>query len=287
MVKKIFDSKVFKIIFGFVKALFILLLVAYLAFVLIQRFSGNESVLGYRLFTVASGSMSGVYEIDDVIAVKDWDNSKYKVGDDIAYKGEKGGMKGLLITHRIIKIEKDKNGDRVYTTKGVNSTVEDPTIVDRQILGKVVGKVPVITQLNHITKDRNGFFFLIFCPLLLVIIIEVIRTVIEIKHVKSELNEGTKAEETEKSLVNEQNVMATNHDSSSEIFSFDNQAQEIINEKNDIIGYNDNRDAIESGEILGSPMQKTDSQKQVIEENNFNQDKLVDKKVEEEEEEII
>lgn len=287
MVKKIFDSKVFKIIFGFVKALFILLLVAYLAFVLIQRFSGNESVLGYRLFTVASGSMSGVYEIDDVIAVKDWDNSKYKVGDDIAYKGEKGGMKGLLITHRIIKIEKDKNGDRVYTTKGVNSTVEDPTIVDRQILGKVVGKVPVITQLNHITKDRNGFFFLIFCPLLLVIIIEVIRTVIEIKHVKSELNEGTKAEETEKSLVNEQNVLATNHDSSSEIFSFDNQAQEIINEKNDIIGYNDNRDAIESGEILGSPMQKTDSQNQVIEENNFNQDKLVDKKVEEEEEEII
>lgn len=287
MVKKIFDSKVFKFVFGFIKALFILLIVAYLAFVLIQRFSGNESVLGYRLFTVASGSMSGVYEIDDVIAVKDWDSSKYKVGDDIAYKGEKGGMKGLLITHRIIKIDKDKNGDRVYTTKGVNSTVEDPTIVDRQILGKVVGKVPVITQLNHITKDRNGFFFLIFCPLLLVIIIEVIRTVIEIKHVKSELNEGARAEETEKSLVNEQNEMTTNDDNSSEIFSFDNQVQDIINEKSDTVGYSDDNDAIESGEILESTMQKPDSQKQVIEEKDFNQVKLIDERVDEEEEEII
>ena len=123
------------------------------------------------MFNVATGSMTGVYEINDVIAVRDWDIQDLKVGDDIAYKGNRGGLDGLLITHRIIKIEKSEEGALLFTTKGVNAPGADPVVFEAQILGKVVGVVPVITQLNHIVKTQLGFFVLVFCPLVLVIVL--------------------------------------------------------------------------------------------------------------------
>lgn len=190
-------KKVFRFIFSFIKILFIIFLSFYLGFIILQRLSGNKSIMGYRLFSVATGSMIGVYNVNDVIVVKDYDSNKLKVGDDIAYRGERGGFEGMLITHRIIKIEKNDSGKKVFYTKGVNSTVEDPSIESRQILGKVVGVVPIITQLNHIMKNQLGFFFLIFLPIVLVLVIEVIKTIKELKKEKSILSEKKQDEVVE------------------------------------------------------------------------------------------
>ncbi len=187
--KKILDNRVFKIISGIIRTVFILIIIAYLAFILIQRFSGNKSVFGYRLFTIATGSMSGVYEINDVIAVKDCDTNTLKVGDDIAYQGSRGGLEGLLITHRIIRIEEKEDGGRIFVTKGVNAPGEDPAIEESQILGKVVGIVPVISFINHIVKTQLGFFFLIFCPLVIIIVLEVLQTITDYQLDKNEIKE--------------------------------------------------------------------------------------------------
>ena len=187
--KKILDNRVFKIITGIIRTIFILIIIAYLAFILIQRFSGNKSVFGYRLFTIATGSMSGVYEINDVIAVKDCDPNTLKVGDDIAYQGSRGGLEGLLITHRIIRIEEKEDGGRIFVTKGVNAPGEDPAIEESQILGKVVGIVPVISFINHIVKTQLGFFFLIFCPLVIIIVLEVLQTITDYQLDKNEIKE--------------------------------------------------------------------------------------------------
>lgn len=187
--KKILDNRVFKIITGIIRTIFILIIIAYLAFILIQRFSGNKSVFGYRLFTIATGSMSGVYEINDVIAVKDCDTNTLKVGDDIAYQGSRGGLEGLLITHRIIRIEEKEDGGRMFVTKGVNAPGEDPAIEESQILGKVVGIVPVISFINHIVKTQLGFFFLIFCPLVIIIVLEVLQTITDYQLDKNEIKE--------------------------------------------------------------------------------------------------
>lgn len=182
---KLLNNKVFKIIKNIIKTLFFTLLTIYICFILIQRLTGNKSIFGYRLFTVATGSMSGVYEINDVIVVKDYNPKKLKIGDDIAYKGEKEGLKNKLITHRIIKIE-TKDNKTIYTTKGVNSDIEDPEITEEQILGKVVGIIPLITQINHIVKTQLGFFIIVFCPLVIIIMLEILQTITEIKLDKTE-----------------------------------------------------------------------------------------------------
>jgi signal peptidase I len=133
--------------------------------------------------------MSGVYDINDVIAVKDCDTNTLKVGDDIAYQGSRGGLEGLLITHRIIRIEEKEDGGRIFVTKGVNAPGEDPAIEESQILGKVVGIVPVISFINHIVKTQLGFFFLIFCPLVIIIVLEVLQTITDYQLDKNEIKE--------------------------------------------------------------------------------------------------
>ena len=195
--KKIFGNKVFKVLFETIKTLLLVLIIAYVSFILVQRLSGNKSIMGYRLFTIATGSMTGVYNIDDVIAVKDWDTNNLKVGDDIAYQGNRGGFENKLITHRIIKIEENENGGKIFFTKGVNSKIEDPSITADQILGKVVGKVPVINTINHVIKSQAGFFLFIFCPLVLVIVLEVLQTITCIKLEKKELVEISKVDDIE------------------------------------------------------------------------------------------
>ena len=193
----IFNNKIFKIVYGTLKTIFFTILILYVAFICVQRLSGNNSVFGFRLFTVATGSMKGVYNVNDVIAVKDFDNKKLKVGDDIAFIGNRGGLENKLVTHRIIKIEEESNG-RIFTTKGVKNSVEDPSITESQILGKVVGVVPVVTQINHVVKSQLGFFCLIFCPLVLVIVLEILQTITDIKLENNELQEINKKEINDK-----------------------------------------------------------------------------------------
>ena len=184
----IFNNKIFKIVYGTLKKIFFTILILYVVFICVQRLSVNNTVFGFRLFTVATGSMKGVYNVNDVIAVKDFDNKKLKVGDDIAFIGNRGGLENKLVTHRIIKIEEESNG-RIFTTKGVKNSVEDPSITESQILGKVVGVVPVVTQINHVVKSQLGFFCLIFCPLVLVIVLEILQTITDIKLENNELQE--------------------------------------------------------------------------------------------------
>ena len=207
-----FSNKIFKFIFGLLRFVVYGFLIVYVAFTLFQRFTNNSSFYGYRLFNVATGSMIPVYNINDVIIVKETDVNTLKVGDDVAYKGTRAGLEGKIITHRIIKIEEDKNGEVRFFTQGVNSPNADPSITGDQILGKVEGKLFFINQLNHVVKSNLGFFFLVFCPLVLVIALEIAQSVIEIKLEKNEIQEITskkklkqKEENDKKEEVKEEN----------------------------------------------------------------------------------
>lgn len=190
---KVLNNTIFKIAFGIIKALFLILICCYLVFIIIQNVSGNRSVLGYRMFDIASSSMSGVYEVHDVILVKDFDTNKLKVGDDIVYNGERADLDGKLVTHRIIEIEENEsNGGKMFTTKGVKNDVEDPAIYDDQIIGKVVGIVPIISPVNHIVKSQIGFFLCVFCPIVIIISLEVFATLTEMKEEKLKIENEDK-----------------------------------------------------------------------------------------------
>lgn len=194
MLRKVLDSKYFQIPYKIIKAIIFMILILYVAFILAQRISGNQSIMGYRIFAVATGSMVPDYNVNDVLLIKEVDHSELKVGDDITYLGTKLDVNGRIVTHRIIEI-KEENGKKTYLTKGINNTVEDPMIDDNQIYGKVMGKIPVVTEINHIVKNQYGFFFLIFVPIVAVIFLEIADTVTEIKKDTKEAKENEESEE--------------------------------------------------------------------------------------------
>ena len=193
-IKKLLDNKVFQIIYTIIKVVLFAFLAIYILFVMFQRITNNSDIFGYRMFTVATGSMEPVYNVNDVILVKDTDPSTLKVGDDIAYLGNRDAVKGLVVTHRIIRIETLDDNKVHYTLKGVNNKYEDPSITEDQILGKVLGKVLdkknkfiKVNFSKYVVKNIYGFFVLVCCPLVLVIFLEIADTIIEAKVEKNEL----------------------------------------------------------------------------------------------------
>lgn len=89
MLRKILDSKYFQVPYKMIKFLIFTVLTIYIVVIIAQRLSGNNSIFGYRIFSVATGSMIPKYNINDVLAVKEVNIDELKVGDDITYLGNR------------------------------------------------------------------------------------------------------------------------------------------------------------------------------------------------------
>lgn len=105
--KKILDNKVIKIIGKIIYVLLYIIILVTLLVVLTQRFSNNNfTIVGFRIFNVATGSMVPEYNVGDILISKEIDPNELQVGDNIVYQGEKQDFKGKIVTHKIIEKEK-------------------------------------------------------------------------------------------------------------------------------------------------------------------------------------
>lgn len=184
--KKILDNKVIKIIGKIIYVLLYIIILVTLLVVLTQRFSNNNfTIVGFRIFNVATGSMVPEYNVGDILISKEIDPNELQVGDNIVYQGEKQDFKGKIVTHKIIE-KREENGKLFFTTKGIANEEADPEISEDQIYGKIVYKT-----INNI----YAFYFLIFIPIAIIICKLIIDNVISYKNTKaekSELKSGTK-----------------------------------------------------------------------------------------------
>ncbi len=182
--KKIKNSKFLKFLWASIKVILGILITLILAIIIIQRvFNNNASLFGYRIFTVASGSMEPRYKILDMLLVKDTDAKEIALGDDLVYLGKEGTYAGKVITHEVIKIE-EKDGKKYFTTKGIiEMAMEDPLVSEDQIYGKVLGRIPLLSGISRIMNNQIGFFFLIVVPMAFLILLEII----DIKNRREEL----------------------------------------------------------------------------------------------------
>ena len=185
-------NKVIKFILSFFEIMLLIICCIYVFFIAVQKISNNRSVMGYRFYTVATSSMRPKYVPNDVIIVEDINYKDLKVGDDIAYYGENMGHRNMIISHKIIYISDDYN---TFKTKGIANEIEDPPIKKELILGKITGTLPIISPINHILRNQFGFFFLVFFPLVFVIVLEVLEVITNIRLKKNEIVEIEKIEE--------------------------------------------------------------------------------------------
>lgn len=92
--------------------------------------------IGYRSYTVLSGSMKPRFYPGDIVITKHKNKTDIQVNDIVTYIDNDG----VIITHRII--EETPEG---YITKGDNNNVEDADILIKEnIIGEVKFSIPKI-----------------------------------------------------------------------------------------------------------------------------------------------
>ena len=102
-------------------------------------------IIGYRSYTVLSGSMEPEFYPGDMVITKHKNKSDIKVDDIVTYRDNDG----VIITHRII--EETPEG---YITKGDNNNVEDADILtEDNIIGEVKFSIPKLGYvMNFLSK---------------------------------------------------------------------------------------------------------------------------------------
>ena len=115
------------------------------------KHENNISILGFRQYVVATGSMEPEYNIGDLIVIRETTKEEIKIGDVINYISETGID---TITHRVVDII-EKDGQTYYKTKGDNNNSEDSELVKySQVKGKLVFKISKLGTV--ITKMFTG-----------------------------------------------------------------------------------------------------------------------------------
>ena len=181
MIEKINNNKALKIIAMLFKTIVSFFIIIVISIIFIQRISNNKvSLGGYSLFTVVTESMVPKYNVFDMIVAKEVDTNDIKVGDDVVYLGKKSDFAGKIVTHEVIKIDKI-DGNTYFHTKGI----EDPLVSADQIMGRVSFKSHILSFISRVVNNIYGFYFVIFVPFAILLVMEIIDIVYERREKKS------------------------------------------------------------------------------------------------------
>ena len=111
-------KKINDYIWQIVQIFMVVIVILMFSFAIVQKTSDNRgSIGGIKIFTVITGSMIPVYDIGDILVVKEISPEEIKIGDDIVYKGEKGSYTNKTITHRVTSIYQKEDGSYTIITK--------------------------------------------------------------------------------------------------------------------------------------------------------------------------
>ena len=117
----------------------------------IQNPQETPSVFGIKTFCIISGSMEPEISVNDVVIIKETPKEEIKKGDIISFD-----KNGDIITHRIIYLTTNKNGETTYITKGDANNIEDEGYVEyKDIEGKMIGKIPKIGKIIMALKSET------------------------------------------------------------------------------------------------------------------------------------
>lgn len=127
------------------------------------------SFFGWKPFIVLSGSMETQIMTGDIAVVKEVNTNELKDNDIIAFKDNED----IVITHRIVEIVKDDDGNTKYKTKGDNNNSEDDGYVyPEQVEGIYKFRIAKIGNLALFIQTPVGMVVCISIPLIMLLLIQ-------------------------------------------------------------------------------------------------------------------
>ena len=123
----------------------------------------TPTYFGAESFVVLSGSMEPHIHVGSLAVVRPVRAGQLQPGDVITYRTP--NQPDVVITHRLIAVERDEAGRQRFRTKGDANTGEDLVSVDSAaVLGKVVYAVPYAGFLVEFSKTARGRLLFIILP---------------------------------------------------------------------------------------------------------------------------
>lgn len=145
----------------------------------------NENPL-YGAYVIVSGSMEPLIKVRDAVLIKRVSEDNVKVGDVVTYRSLDTSYYGILITHRVVRID-EVNGKKVYITKGDhNETIDRSPINFDQIRGKVIMRIPKIGYLKYFLIEYYGWILVVLVPSIAIIAYDIVKLFKNIKNNKND-----------------------------------------------------------------------------------------------------
>jgi signal peptidase len=129
------------------------------------------TALGMHHYVILTGSMTGTYDRGSIIFDRPVPTDELSVGDAITYSPPPGQTAHSQVTHRIYRLTRGRDGNRVYQTKGDANIIPDPWKfrLPQPTQDKVIFHVPYAGFGLGVLSDPHYRRLLLGIPALLVI----------------------------------------------------------------------------------------------------------------------
>ena len=127
-------------------------------------------VIGYKTYTVLSGSMEPNYHVGSLVYVKPVDPHTVVTGDVITFMLDEKN----IATHRVIEVIPDDEDPSVvrFETKGdANDYADGNPVHSNNLIGKVVFTIPVLGYVSNFIQHPPGTYFAIAAVVVLILLV--------------------------------------------------------------------------------------------------------------------
>lgn len=175
--KKLFNKKIFKIIYKIFKILFLIFIIL----LLLYKFITNKTINNIGIYKTEKSQFEAMYKYNDIIIINK--KKTYKENDIILYKPNELYDSSNLTISKITKID----GNNIYT-KGENKRLENPKFNKNNIYGIVKRKSKILTSFDKFLSNNLSYFLVVILPLIIILIIEIIISFYSLKCEKDRIN---------------------------------------------------------------------------------------------------
>lgn len=193
--------------------------------VLCAVFLMGSRLLGFKCYTVISGSMKPEYNVGDLLYVKDVDVNTIKVDDPITFILNEDLV---VATHRVVRI--DAENQRFYTKGDANEIEDSEPVHFNNVIGVPQFSIPMLGYVSDFVQNPPGMYITIGVGIILILIVFVPDMISkkkkdedpEVEAAKTEINAANAENERLKAEI-ERLKAETTHFSSGELAQLGSQ----------------------------------------------------------------
>lgn len=178
-------GKILNVVVDIIVVLILIVSVLVATLSITSKSSGVPNILGIAPLSVQSSSMSGTFEVGDLIFCKVTNDPsiKYEKDDIVTFPIEIQGVE-TLNTHRIVDVIEDDN-NTYYQTMGDNKDTNPVADEDLQtsytIVAKYTGvKIGGLGTVLSFLRTQLGFFLCVLLPMIIFFLYEAVRVVLNV-----------------------------------------------------------------------------------------------------------